>query len=173
MLRAGLQAGGRPRSRHAGQEPEPRRGRNPAVDALGHHRHLDDELPDRRRRRVRLLDARAAQPLYPRPAQRPPLRHRQESSPCPAQDQARTHAPVGHRVRGSRKQPRAPVPPDRVRHDSRRDRAVHVPARVPELPGSAPQAGGPRRHHRRLQHHRRHEPLHRARPRLDRRHQRR
>ena len=171
MLRVGLQAGGRPRSRHTEQRPESRRRRHPAVDAFGHRRHVDDEPPDRRRGRVRFLDPGAAQTLHAGAARYPPARHRQESCPCPAQDQAWTNAPVGHGVRGRRQQPRTPLSPDRVRHDPRRDRAVHVPALLPELSGTATQARGARRHHRRLQHHRRYQQIHRARSRLDRRHQ--
>ena len=145
--------------RAAGDRPRPARARPDALD---------------RRRRARALVARQLEllrvghpgdrrPLRDRPraavagpvrgAPEPvPVRHRgrQGLRPVPQPDgpQALVHA----RLRGDRREPRAPLQGDRLEPAARADRGVHELPALPGLPRRAPEAGGARGHRRRRQH---------------------
>ena len=92
---------------------------------------------------------------------------RQGLRPVPQPDgpQALVHA----RLRGDRREPRAPLPRDRLEPAARADRGVHELPALPGLPRRAPQARGARRHRRRRQHPRVHAHVGAARDRVRRR----
>ncbi len=78
-----------------------------------------------------------------------PPRHRRRARLRPVPQPDGSAAPVHARLRRDRREPRAPLPRDRLVATAGADRGVHVLPALPGLQGRSPQARGARRHRRR------------------------